>query len=215
MLSSMSDTMAVGTIYTKPESLIGRYRALVFIGFLNIAIVALWYGGMAPNIAVEDGVLETLQLLLAAGAFAAFMFTALEDEGPIGTSGTAIAAICAIAVVREIDVRKIVVPDWMMIWAYGPFRDTTVGVLLLLVILYAIVRRAHFKGWLSLLFRWRAWPFWLSGILLTSSMALDGGKIVSGKVGVLVEEMVEMNGCLLLLIAGWRHCQLLIKSEQD
>ena len=177
--------------------------------FINAALFALWSAGLAPGIAAEDGVLETMQVLLAAGACGVYLFAALEDDGPVGTAATAAAAIAAIAVAREIDVRKIVVPDWMLIWANSPFRDTTVSILLLLVIGYLWWRREHFGGWMRLLLRKEAWPFWLSGILLTSSLAFDGGKVISGTAGLLIEEFVELNGFMLLLVAGWRHCQLL------
>jgi hypothetical protein len=192
-----------------------HYRAPLLLVILNCFLLGLWFAGLAPQLAAEDGILETAQLLLAAGAFGIFMFAALEDEGPVGTSGLALAAVSAIAIVREIDVRKMVVPDWMMVWAYGPFRDTTVGILLLLVLIYTYVKRAHFKGWLGMLLRWDAWPIWLSGILLTSSMAFDGEKIIAGPPGLLVEELIELNGFLLLLIAGWRHCHLLTNRRQD
>ncbi|MFT7574790.1 MAG: hypothetical protein ACI9XZ_001160 [Alphaproteobacteria bacterium] len=184
-------------------------RAPLTLLLINAALLALWSVGLAPGIAAEDGILETMQLLLAAGACSIFLFAALEDDGPVGTAATAAAAIAAIAVAREIDVRKIVVPDWMMIWANSPFRDTTVAILLLLVIGYLWWRREHFGGWMGLLLRKAAWPFWLSGILLTSSLAFDGGKVVSGTAGLLIEEFAELNGFMLLLIAGWRHCQLL------
>ncbi len=181
---------------------------------VNASLLALWSAGLAPNLYAEDGILETMQLLFAAGAFCVFMFAALEDDGPVGTAGTAVAAIAAIAVLREIDVRRIVVPDWMMVWAYSPFRDTTVAILLLLVIGYLGLRRDHFGGWVAQLMRRSAWPFWLSGILLTSSLAFDGGKVVGGPIGVLIEEFIELNGFMLLLIAGWRHCHLLHRPLQ-
>ena len=111
--------------------------------------------------------------------------------------------------VREIDVRNIVVPDWMMIWAHGPFRDTTVLVLLGLVLAYVGWRRAHFRGWLGLALRKPAWPFWLSGVLLTSSLAFDGNELIAGPGGVMVEELIELNGLMFLLMAGFRHCHLL------
>jgi hypothetical protein len=185
------------------------FRTLLVLLLMNAALLSLWSAGLAPRLAAEDGILETLQLLLAASAFGAFLFTALADDGPIGTSGTANAAICAIAAVREIDVRHIVVPDWMMLWSVGNFRDTTVAVLLLLVIGYTWLRREHFRGWLRLLLRMAAWPYWLAGILLTSSLAFDGEKIVAGPAGVLIEEFIELNGFLLLFIAGLRHANLL------
>ena len=190
------------------------YRSLLSILMINAALIALWSSGLAPGLSAEDGILEMLQLLLAAGAFSVFMFAALQDDGPIGSAGTATAAIAAIAIVREIDVRKMVVPDWMMIWANSPFRDTTVAILLVLVLGYVWLRRDHFRGWLELLLRRAAWPFWLGGMLLASSLVFDGGKIISGEAGVLVEEFIEFNGFMLLLVAGWRHCQLLTSERQ-
>lgn len=189
-------------------------RAPLTLLIVNASLLALWSAGLAPAIAAEEGLLETMQLLLAAGACGIFLFAALEDDGPVGTAATAAAAIAAIAVVREIDVRKIVVPDWMMVWAYGPFRDTTVAILLLAVLAYLWWRREHFAGWMGLLLRKPAWPFWLSGILLTSSLAFDGGKVISGQVGLLIEEFAEFNGFMLLLVAGWRHCQLLTTQRR-
>lgn len=186
-----------------------RQPGLVTICLINAAIIVLWFTGAASTVAVEDGVLETLQLLVAAGACALFLFAALEDDGPVGTAGAAISAIAAIAVVREIDVRNMVVPDWMMIWAHGPFRDTTVIILLALILAYLWWRREHFQGWLRLLLRMAAWPFWLSGVLLTSSLAFDGEKLIAGPPGVMVEELIELNGLMLLLMAGFRHCRLL------
>jgi len=185
------------------------YRAPLLLIVLNGALLSLWFAGLAPRMATENGILETTQLLLVAGAFGAFMFAAMDDRGPIGTAGTALAAISAIAIIREIDVRKLVVPDWMMIWSYSPFRDTTVGALLVLVLIYTFVRRSHFNGWLAMLLRLDSWPLWLSGIFLTASMGLDGDKVISGELGVLIEELVEFNGYLLLLVASWRHCQFL------
>ncbi len=193
---------------------LGSYRSALTVLFVNAGLLALWSAGLAPRLHAEDGILETLQLLFAAGAFCVFMFAALEDDGPVGTAGTAAAAIAAIAVLREIDVRRIVVPDWMMVWAYSPFRDTTVTILLLLVISYLWLRRDHFDGWVAQLLRRSAWPFWLSGILLTSSLAFDGGKVVGGPIGVLLEEFIELNGFMLLLIASWRHCRLLKRRPQ-
>ena len=186
-----------------------REPGLLAVLVVNAGLLGLWSAGAAPEIAVEDGLLETLQILVSAGACALFFSASLEDDGPIGTAGAAIAAIAAIAILREIDVRTLVVPPWMMIWAYGPFRDTTVGVLMLLVGGYLWWRRKHFAGWMALLFRWSAWPFWLSGLLLVSSLAFDGEKLVAGDAGVLIEEFIELNGLVFLLMAGFRHCHLL------
>ncbi len=176
---------------------------------VNAVLVALWSSGLASNLAVENGVMETLQLLLAAGAFAVFLFAALEDDGAVGSAGTALAGIAAIAVVREIDVRTIVVPDWMMVWANGPFRDISVSMMLLVVLAYLWWRREHGRDWLTMLLRQPAWPLWVGGGLLTLSLAFDGGRIIAGEAGVMIEELVELNGFMLLLAAGFRHCQLL------
>lgn len=189
--------------------------AVIVLLVVNAALLALWTSGTAPGLPAEDGILETLQLFLAVGAACVFAFAAFEDDGAVGTAGTALAAIAAIATLREVDVRKMVVPDWMMYWANSPFRDTTVAILLLLVIGYLWFRRDHFGSWVELLQRRSAWPLWLSGILLTSSLAFDGGKVISGEVGLLVEEFVELNGFMLLLIAAWRHCRLVTHHQNQ
>ncbi|MFY0614585.1 MAG: hypothetical protein JXQ99_23850 [Hyphomicrobiaceae bacterium] len=181
---------------------------------VNVGLLILWLAGAAPGLSAEDGVLETLQVLLAVSAASVFVFVAFEGKGPVASSATALAAIAIIATMREIDVRRIVVPDWMMIWANSPFRDTTVAVLLLLVLVYLWFRREDFGGWSSMLLSPSAWPLWLSGILLTSSLTLDGGKVISGELGVVVEEFVELNGFMLLLIAAWRHCRLLTQRSE-
>jgi hypothetical protein len=188
-------------------------RSTLGIVLANAVLLGLWAAGLAPDIAAENGIIETLQLLLAAGVFSIFLFTALSDQGPIGSAGAATAAIVGIAIVREIDVRNVAIPHDMLRGA-GRIRDAAIGIMLVLVIGYAWARREHFRGWVNLLFRWRAWPYWASGILLTASIAFDGGKIINGPVGVLIEEFIEFNGFLLLFIAGLRHAQLLIAHGQ-
>jgi hypothetical protein len=44
------------------------YRALLFLVILNGILLSLWFAGLAPELAAEYGILETVQLLLAAGA---------------------------------------------------------------------------------------------------------------------------------------------------
>lgn len=188
------------------------YRSIVAILLINGAFIALWASGLAPRLAAEDGILETLQLLFAAGALCVFMFAALEDDGPIGTAGAAMAALAGLAMLREIDVRRLVVPDWMMIWAESAFRDTVIVVLLLLVVVYVWRHRDHFSAWLGMMLRWRAWPVWLGGICFASSVIVERGGFFASHIVLIFEEMAELNGFMLLLVAAWRHCHLLRAS---
>lgn len=189
-------------------------RTLLIVTLVNVSILSLWSAGLATGIAAENGLLETMQLLLAAAACGVFSFAALEDDGPVGTAATAAAAIAVIAMLREVDVRKMEVPDWVMIWADSMFRDTVIAFLLLAMFAYLWTRREHFPGWTELLFRRSAWPLWASAGLFALSVAVDGDKVIAVHESLLVEELLELNAFMLLLVAGWRHCRLLTGTRR-
>lgn len=209
--------MAVSNSDTNPASPVHSrtYKRIAIYVLGNAVLVALWVSGSAPQLAAEDGILETLQLLFAAAAIGVFAFVALEDDGPIGTSAAALAGLVAVALLREIDVRQMVVPDWMMIWADSVYRDAMLVGILILVALYALRHRAHIGTWVRLSLKWHAWPLWLSGACFATSVVVERTGLFGKPIGLIVEEMTEFNGFVLLLVAAWSHCRLLRAADRQ
>jgi len=76
-------------------------NAVFVLLFVNAVLLALSISGTAPGLPAEYGILETLQLFLAVGAGCVVAFAAFEDEGAVGTPGSALASIAAIAALRH------------------------------------------------------------------------------------------------------------------
>jgi hypothetical protein len=74
--------------------------------------------------------------------------------------------------------------------------------------IYLFLQRRYFREVLGLALRREAWPIYVSGLLLGASVILDE-RIVHDAVIRFWEEMLEVYGYGFLLLAAWRHHQLL------
>ncbi len=191
------------------------YLLYIVVAVINVVFAAVVITtGSSQALIYENGVLETMQELLAAAALGVFLFAALWGPfSPIKTAGVALSSILAIAIFREIDFRTLHVDDRVALLTDASFRDPIVLTSVALVLGYLFVRREHFYAWVPLLFNRNALPLWLAGGLLVASILQDGGDVVGGIDGEFFEEMLELNGYVFLLVAAWRHAWLVVSTS--
>jgi hypothetical protein len=171
-----------------------------------------WYSGYFTSyrITAEWGPMELVQQILAGVAAFLFYRSWQRGTGAVKVAGGALALLAAAAFVREIEVKRIAIAlDWE--WLVWLGKHGLQEILLILmtfpIFVYLYINRSQFMNLVRLALRWQAWALYLSGFFILVSVFLDGESI-NGTPVVFWEELIEVYGFVFMVLAAWRHLQL-------
>jgi len=170
-----------------------------FAGTLNLAIFA-----------AEGGPIETLHAILTAVATLLFYLSWHNGQGPVRVAGGALAMLAAAAFVREADVKMVsqyLGWDWLYFLADHGLQEAALIAMTLPIAFYLYFQRSEFGGVFRLGLRWQAWPLYLSAVLVLACIYLDE-RVVHGMQMRFWEELIETYSYVFMVMAAWRHLQL-------
>jgi hypothetical protein len=190
----------------EPNYLAWLAVALAALAFNAYAIVEL-RAGHFDRLSVENGPLETTQLLVLLPALAFFGLAWAKGRGAVAVSAVLLGILGAVAFVREVDLEGLHGLAASVGWLLKQgLQDSLFAVAGAMAVLYLVRQRRYSLGLLRLGLRWQAWPFPASMCLLAAAeFYLDGN---SGPTALFWEELVETNGYALFALAAWRHSTL-------
>ena len=160
------------------------------------------FSGNADVGAQENGVLENTQvvlLFLSGLIFAVHSFSVARNVRFLLWMG---AWFCLSSILRELDVEKLAVPQWVVWIGSGMGRNVIMGVGWIVLCVLAIKSYPEWKGSFRRIARSRTAIFMYSSatILLLGSLFDHGSRTDQGK---LWEELFETIGYFLLLSAAF------------
>lgn len=203
-------------IFTQPTGAGAKIARALLDTFLvlvpGLFLAYEWYSGyFTPNrITAEWGPMELVQQILAGIAAVLFFQSWRRGKGAVKIAGGALSLLATAAFVREIEVKRIAIAlDWE--WLVWLGKHGLQEILLILmtfpIFVYLYINRSQFFNLVRLALRWQAWALHLSGFLILLSVYLDG-KSINGTPMVFWEELIEIYGFVFMVLAAWRHLQL-------
>jgi hypothetical protein len=180
--------------------------SLVSINLLCIAR-EYWWGG--SSIAEEHGPMEMIQLALIALSFWYFWGASRERSSAYQTVGSAMTIMAAAVFVRELDVRSLGGPDWYRWLTHHGLQEILMIGMSMPALGYLWMRRQYFASIVRLAFSRTSWPMWAAGVLVAAGVFVDSRAVRwYGPHLRFLEELAEVNGYALLLLAARRHLDL-------
>jgi hypothetical protein len=177
------------------------------LGLTAWAIKA-WHNGGSVHLAREHGILENIQNIALVPTFLLFLDTYRKSRGALKVASACLAMLSAAAFVREIEVKDFHGPEWYNWLAHHGLQEILFIAMTVPIFFYLYYHRRYFRDVVGLALRWQAWPIYLAGAFLFASIVLDE-RIVHDFTMRFWEELVETYGYGFLLLAAWRHHQLL------
>jgi hypothetical protein len=158
----------------------------------------------------EWGALEIVHSILTAVSAVIFYLSWRNGKGPVRAAGGALALLAAAAFVRELDVELVTKAiGWeRLVWIgeHG-LQEILLIAMTIPIFIYLFLQRRHFLGVVKLGLRWQAWALYVSGGLVLLCVYLDE-RVVHGMRMRFWEEMIETYSYIFMVIAAWRHLQL-------
>ncbi len=193
-------------------------RGTVFLAGALLAIVPglylaySWYVGALDALTVgkEGGVIELLHVALTALAAFLFYLSWRQGKGPVRVAGGALAMLAAAAFVREADLEllsKAVGWRWLVFLGENGIQEVVLIAMTLPIFIYLYRNRSQFLDLVRLGLRWQAWALYVSGILVLLCVYLDA-RVVRGPEMRFWEELIETYSYVFMVLAAWRHLQL-------
>ncbi len=163
------------------------------------------------RLAHENGPIENLQAVAVAFALALFCLQAVKQSGAARTAAVALAGVCFIVLLREVDLRIYDVPGWLMAVTSGHGRRVIIWLVASLTVIYVLSRFRHLPSLIRSNLTWKAWPFYLwfplflmgQGIEVWTNGAHNGALRETWVSGQFWEEWFELNAYLALLFAAF------------
>lgn len=169
---------------------------------MNTVIGGLHEHGFSREMTAENSANESFQLVLIGLALPMFLHAGRMPAAAYAISARALAAVCAIAFYREIEIAN---PPFMLVLTRAPVRDIAVSLFVILLLAYLYRHRIHLPAWWDMLWKKHSWPLIGAGLLLLAALLTDIGAFPDGIRHPLMEELMESNGYFLLLVAAFRH----------
>ncbi len=180
---------------------ISRLIPLAGLILFNIGLFAWAYSGAAKWLSLENGLMENTQVALVLITGLVYAYVGFKNTGAIRSAAFLMFGICIIGFIREVDFRQASDAYALIKYLFGPARDTVFAIIGVIMLAYVIVVRAHFSRWIGIMLSWQAWAFYLSVLFIAVSFA-SPSFLPHGDMHVFIEEMLELNGYALLLIAS-------------
>jgi len=215
-----------------------RYLTVLMLVGLLIALVAVVValGVSVPDAAAsklvpsagidqlahENGPIENLQVVALACAFALFCLQATKEPGASRTAAVALASLCFIVLLREVDFRMFDAPDWLITVTSGHGRRVIMWLVASLAVIYVLSRFRHLPSLIRSSLIWKAWPFYLwfplfllgQGIEVWTHEARNDALQGYWVNGQFWEELFELNAYLALLFAAFVFSDVYRSSNQ-
>lgn len=179
--------------------------ALIFVVIAGNGLI--WLSTDAYNVKLltrEHGILENAQTVLLILSSIAFLFGIAGRDAAVKSLSIAFAALCFVMLFREIDWRRLNVPEWLAWTESAPQRDILFIGLVLAIAAYLYWQRNSMPGWIRLLSWPHAWTIYACAALLMVSFVMDIG-FVGGEQGRRWEEMLEFDAYVLLLVFALQY----------
>jgi hypothetical protein len=167
---------------------------------INAWLMFAYVTGIHAEISEENGALENVQATILGFAFLLFI-SRLVDPDPRRRVLAIILSFFAFSFFfREVDLRQVDVPSWIILLTSGDIRDYIFITLLSVLIGFLVWKWRTIPSVLQSIFERHAIPFYAALILLALSVLIDKNVIGSGASDFL-EETVEINAYIILLLA--------------
>jgi len=172
------------------------------------------------QLAHENGPMENLQAVALAFAFALFCLKAANEPDAARTAAVALASLCFILLLRELDFRIYDVSGWLITVTSGHVRRVIIWLVASLTVIYILSRFRHLPGLIQSSLTWKAWPFYLWFPLFLAGQGIEvwthearndalQGYWVNGQFW---EELFELNAYLALLFAAYIFSEVYASS---
>jgi membrane associated rhomboid family serine protease len=163
------------------------------------------------QLAHENGPIENLQVVALAFAYVLFCLQATKEPGAARTAAVALAGLCFILLLREVDFRIYDVSDWLITVTSGHGRRVIIWLVASLTVIYVLSRFRHLPSLIRSSLTWKAWPFYLwlplflvgQGIEVWTNEARHDALQGYWGNGQFWEELFELNAYLALLYAAF------------
>ncbi|GBE44635.1 MAG TPA: hypothetical protein ENH05_09880 [Rhizobiales bacterium] len=191
-----------------PKSSRGFFLIVVLV---NAGLVAWWWLSQ-QQISHENGPIENLQAITLLVTFALFCMTAAKDSGVVRTAAIALAASSFLLLVREIDLRAYIAPEWRVTASAG--AKQLMWLVAASTLVYVLTRYRHLLKVIRSSLTpeaWKAWAFYLWLPLLIVSQLIEEWTDVTRlddryaywASGQFWEEIFELNAYLVFLYTAY------------
>lgn len=178
-------------------------RVLLLLSVWTVFPVASAFAGSADELARENGILENIQVVLLLLSGLIFLVQSFRVERTFRVILWMGTWLSPSIILRELDVEKLAVPQWIISIGSGTGRNLIMGVGWIVLGLLALKSFPELKGAFRKIARSRMAAFMLASVLmLFLGSFFDHGYISSDK-GKLWEESFEILGYCLLLPAAF------------
>jgi len=147
---------------------------------------------------------------------------ATKEPGASRTAAVALASLCFIVLLREVDFRMFDAPDWLITVTSGHGRRVIMWLVASLAVIYVLSRFRHLPSLIRSSLIWKAWPFYLwfplfllgQGIEVWTHEARNDALQGYWVNGQFWEELFELNAYLALLFAAFVFSDVYRSSNQ-
>lgn len=168
---------------------------------INAIILYAFALGDVPQLAEENGILETLQALVIASAMALFLWTIPSRSIPTRAVAVAMSFVCFSFFFREVDLRRLDVPSWVVDLTSGTIRNWIFLGQLAVVSIYLVWRLDALGSLFRYAYSRVAVPLYPCAALLVLGAAIDKD-LIAPTTDPFWEEFAEINAYFALLVAA-------------
>ena len=168
----------------------------------NAWLILLASGPAPTRVAGENGALENLQALFVAFALLLFASRIRSCRPAIEALSVGLGFVAFAFLFREVDLRDVGVPDWVVLLTSGIVRDGIFFTLLGLLVAYLIRRWRAWGTMARFAFGRRALPLYLCLVLLIVAATIDKGLLPLPH-PLFWEEAIEVDAYLALVFGAW------------
>jgi len=190
-------------VFVRKSSMKFSMRVVLLLSVWAVFPVTSAFAGSADELAQENGILENTQVVLLLLSGLVFVVQSFRVERNFRFILWMGAWLSPSIILRELDVEKLAVPQWMVWIGSGMGRNLIMGIGWIVLGLLALKSFPELKGAFRKIVRSRMAAFMLASVLiLFLGSFFDHGYISSDK-GKLWEESFEILGYFLLLPAAF------------
>lgn len=169
-------------------------------------LIAVAGGASKWELSRENGLMEDLQAVLLAGAFALFLVKAIGERAEKGARLVAggLALLMLNFVLREFDVRELALPGWLLLVFEPRVRNLWLGAAWAVAAALALrERRELWRAGLNWLGSPGGWLFIAGGFFYLSAKLFDSALFgLAVDDNQLMEELLEVDAAWLLLLSA-------------
>lgn len=184
-------------IFLKPFPI--KLNIILFLA-INTWLLVAYFSGTHAEIPEETGALENVQAAILGFAFLLFVSRLAEPDPARRVLAIILSFFAFSFFFREVDLRQVDVPSWIILLTSGDIRDYIFITLLSVLIGFLVWKWRTIPSVLRFLLERQAIPFFAALILLALSVLIDK-KVIGSGASDFLEEAVEINAYMTLLLA--------------